>query len=168
MFAPDQRLFEADLLSAEYRDGVAKGLWALAEAGALPDGEPAAWPNAYFWMAAAPRTGAPDRYYVVLNLEGYKSVPPTGPFWDPVKKQTLELAKWPKGKPNSRFALVFRTKGFSAAGRAFYHPYDRAPVQDHPRWPTEQPHLIWTDSHTIVDYLEEFQSLLTCADYVGV
>ena len=166
MLAPDQRLFESDLLSAEYRNGVAKGLWAEAEADARPDD--AAWPNAYFWMAAAPRTGAPDRYYVALNLSGYRSVPPTGPFWDPVKKQTLELGKWPKGKPGSRFAIVFRTDGFSAAGRAFYHPYDRAPVQDHPQWRTEQPHLIWTSSHTIVNYLEEFQSLLTCGDYVGV
>ena len=70
---------------------------------------------------------------------------PTGAFWDPVKKQTLELGKWPKGKPGSRFAIVFRTDGFSAAGRAFYHPYDRAPVQDHTQWRAEQPHLIWTD-----------------------
>jgi hypothetical protein len=166
MLAPDQRLFESDLLSAEYRNGVAKGLWAEAEASALPDG--AAWPNTYFWMAAASRTGAPDRYYVALNLSGYNSVPPTGQFWDPLKKQTLEFGKWPKGKPNSRFATVFRTSGFSAAGRAFYHPYDRAPVQDHPQWRTEQPHLIWNSSHTIVNYLEEFQSLLTCGDYVGV
>jgi hypothetical protein len=63
---------------------------------------------------------------------------------------------------------VFRKNGFSAAGRAFYHPYDRAPVQDHPQWSMEQPHLIWLCSHTIVNYLEEFQSLLTCGDYIGV
>jgi hypothetical protein len=166
MLSPDQRLFEADLLSAAYRNGVAKGLWGRAEVAALP--ENSAWPNAYFWMAAAPRTGAPDRYYVALNLSGYRNVPPTGPFWDLIKKQTLDPVKWPKGKSGSRFATVFRTNGFSAAGRAFYHPYDRAPAQDHPLWRTEQPHLIWTDSHTIVNYLEEFQSLLTGGDYVGV
>jgi len=166
MLPPDQRLFEWDLRSAGYRNGVAKGLWGEAEADALPDG--AAWPNAYLWMAAAPRTGAPDRYYVALNLSGYRNVPPTGPFWDPLKKQTLELSKWPKGKPNSRFALVFRTNGFSFAGRAFYHPYDRSPLSDHPTWPTEQPHLVWTSAHTIVNYLEEFQSLLSSGDYVGV
>jgi len=166
MLAPDERLFEADLQSAEYRNGVTKGLWGLAEANSLP--AVAAWPNAFLWMAAAPRANAPNRYYVALNLSGYRSAAPTGPFWDPVKKQTLELAKWPKGKPGSRFAMVFRTSGFTAAGRAFYHPYDRAPVQDHPTWPREQPHLIWTSSHTIVDYLEEFQTLLTCGDYVGV
>jgi hypothetical protein len=165
MLPPDQRLFESDLLSADYRNGVAKGLWGTAETGALP--ENAAWPNAYFWMAAAPRSGACDRYYVALNLSGYRNVPPTGPLWDLVKKQTLELTKWPKGKPGSRFALVFRTDGFSFAGRAFYHPYDRAPLSDHPKWPAEQPHLVWTDSHTIVNYLEEFQSLLTSGDYLG-
>jgi hypothetical protein len=166
MLAPDHRLFEADLLSAEFRNGVSKGLWGKAELKAMPDA--VAWPMAYLWMAAAPRTGAPDRYYVALNLQGYRSVPPTGPLWDPVKKQTLELGKWPKGKPNSRFALVFRTGGFTFAGRALYHPYDRSPLSDHPRWPTEQPHLVWTDAHTIVNYLEEFQSLLTCGDYLGV
>lgn len=166
MLPPDQRLFESDLMSAAYRNGAMKGFWGAAGADALPVG--AAWPSAYFWMAAAPRTGAPDRYYVALNLSGYRNVPPTGPFWDPVKKQTLELGKWPKGKPNSRFALVFRTNGFSFAGRAFYHPYDRSPLSDHPNWPTELPHLVWTSSHTIVDYLEEFQSLLTSGDYVGV
>jgi len=166
MLPPDQRLLEADLLLAEYRDGAMKGMWGQAEAAALLAGG-ALWPNAYFWMAAAPRCGAPDRYYVALNLSGYRSVPPTGAFWDPEKKQTLELGKWPKGKPNSRFALVFRTEGFTFAGRAFYHPYDRAPLSDHPAWPTEQPHLVWGGSHTIVDYLEEFQTLLTCGDYVG-
>jgi hypothetical protein len=166
MLPPDQRLFEADLKSAEYRNGVVKGLWAQAEADAVPDG--AVWPNVYFWMAAAPRDSAPDRYYVALNLSGYRSAAPTGPFWDPVKRQVLDLSKWPKGKANSRFAMVFRSAGFSAEGRAFYHPYDRAPVQDHPQWATEQPHLVWGSSHTIVNYLEEFQTLLTSEDYTGV
>lgn len=168
MAASDQRLFEVDLQLAEYRAGVMKGLWAQAEPGALPDGDRAAWPNAYFWMAAASRDGAPDRHYVALNLSGYNSVPPTGPLWDPVKKQTLELGKWPKGKPNSRFSLVFRTAGFSFSGRALYHPYDRSPLSDHPQWRTEQPHLVWDSSHTIVHYLEEFQTLLMSEDYIGV
>jgi hypothetical protein len=166
MLPPDHRLFETDLQSAEYRNGVTKGLWGEAEPDARPDG--AAWPNVYIWMAAAPRSGAPDRYYIALNLSGYRNAPPTGPLWDPVKKQTIELSKWPKGKPNSRFAQVFRTDGFSFAGRALYHPYDRSPLSDHPNWPAEQPHLVWTSTHTIVNYLEEFQSLLTSGDYVGV
>jgi hypothetical protein len=166
MSGPDQRLFQADLQSAECRDAVAKGLWDQVVGDVLPEGT--AWPNIYFWMAAAARTDAPDRYYIALNLAGYRSVPPTGCFWDPVTKQRLDFKKWPKGKPGSRFATVFRTSGFAAAGKAFYHPYDRAPVSDHPQWKTEQPHLVWTSSHTIVDYLEEFQSLLMGGDYLGI
>jgi hypothetical protein len=166
MLPPDHRLFEEDLLSAPYRMGAVKGVWGLAEAGAAPEG--AAWPNAYFWMAAAPRTNAPDRFCVALDLTGYRSASPTGAFWDPEKKAPLDFAKWPKGKSGSRFAMVFRTTGFNGCGQAFYHPYDRVARVGHHEWPRQQPHLIWSDTHTIVHYLEEFQSLLTTGDYVGV
>lgn len=164
MLPPDQRLFEADLQSAAYRIGVEKGWWAQAEPAALPDG--AAWPRVFFWMAAAPRVRAPDRFYVALDVMGYRSVPPTGTFWDPVKKAALEFGERPKGKPGGRLAMVFRTDW--EGGRAFYHPYDRVAAQGHSQWATEQPHLIWTSSRTIVDYLEEFQSLLATEDYLGV
>jgi hypothetical protein len=166
MLSPEQRLFESDLQGAPFRIGVTKGRWGFAEPGAAAEG--AAWPRTYFWMAAATRQNAPDRYYVELDLSGYRSVPPTGPFWDPVKRQRLEHGKWPKGKPGSRFAQVFRLGGFSGAGSAFYHPYDRVARLNHNQWPSEQPHLIWTEKHTIVDYLEEFQSMLMSGDYVGV
>ena len=164
MLSPDQRLFEVDLQLPEFRDGVAKGLWGLAEAEALPDR--AAWPNVHLWMAAASRGEAPNRYYVALNLSDYRTVPPTGTFWDPVKKATLEFAKRPKGRVGSRFAMVFRTDWEN--GRAFYHPYDRVAAQGHGDWAKDLRHLIWTSSHTIVDYLEEFQSLLMSPDYLGV
>lgn len=166
MLPPDQRLLEADLQSTEYRGGVAKGLWGQVATADLP--EAAAWPHVYFWMAAAKRLGAPDRYHVALDVKGYRAASPTGCFWDPLTKSTLDLSKWPKGKPNSRFSVVFRTTGFSFQGRAFYHPYDRAPMSDHPQWKAELPHLMWTSSHTIIDYLEEFQSLLMSEDYIGI
>jgi hypothetical protein len=163
---PDQRLFEEDVQSAPYRIGAAKGLWGKAASDALPDG--ATWPKVFFWMAAAARPNAPDRFYVALDLTGYRSAAPTGGFWDPSKKVPLEITKWPKGKPGSRFAMVFRTSGFNGTGSAFYHPYDRVATQGHTDWPKQQPHLIWTSAHTIVDYLEEFQSLLMTGDYAGV
>jgi hypothetical protein len=34
-----------------------------------------------------------------------------------------------------------------------YHSYDRVGAQSHNEWPKQQPHLIWTSSRTIVDYL---------------
>ena len=164
MMPPDQRLFEADLGSAEFLVGASKGLWGHAEAGALPPG--AAWPMVYLWMTAAARAGAPDKFYLVLDAAGYRSAPPTGTFWDPSAKTALGFDKRPKGKPGSRFAKVFRTDW--EGGRAFYHPYDRVTIESHPNWRNEQPHLVWTSAHTIVDYLEEFQALLTGEDYLGV
>lgn len=164
MDKPDQRLFEADLASAEFRAGVLKEYWGLAGTDVLPE-EPT-WPARVLWIAAASRTNAPERYYVQLDLSDYRSVPPTGTFWDPSTKAPLEFSKRPKGRPGSRFAKVFRTDWEN--GNAFYHPYDRVAARGHTDWPKAQPHLVWDSMHTIVDYLEEFHSLLNCGDYVGV
>ena len=164
MDKPDQRLFEADLASAEYRAGVLKEYWGLAGTDVLA--EQPAWPARVLWIAAAPRTNAPDRYYVQLDLSDYRTVPPTGTFWDPILKSTLEFAKRPKGRPDSRCAKVFRTDWES--GRALYHPYDRVAATGHTDWPKEQPSLIWDSDHTIVDYLDEIHSLLNSGDYIGL
>jgi hypothetical protein len=164
MSGPDQRLFEADIASAEFLSGVAKGRWGTADPSLLPEG--LAWPKVVLWNAAAPRPPAPERFYVLVDMSGYRGVAPTGTFWDPATKATMEFAKRPKGKADSRVAKVFRTDWEN--GIAFYHPYDRHAAQTHDKWSGEQPHLIWTSSHTIVDYLEEFHALLQSGDYVGV
>jgi hypothetical protein len=165
MEGPDQRLYDEDTRSAEFRMGVAGGRWGTPESALLPTD--LAWPSVILSIAAAPRDNAPERFLVRLDMAGYRSVPPTGMFWDPASKSTLEFAKRPKGKPESRVARVFRTD-WAESGRAFYHPYDRVAAQSHPAWPTEQPHLIWTASNTIVDYLTEFHALLNSGDYVGI
>lgn len=164
MDTPDKRLFEADIRRAEFRNGVVGGWWGLPEESILP--AEADWPIWILWIAAAPREAAPDRFHVSLNLDGYRTVAPTGTFWDPATKSMLEVAKRPKGREGSRFAKVFRTdwKG----GRAFYHPYDRVATKGHPKWPVQHPHLVWTANHTIVDYLVEFRSLLNSGDYLGI
>ena len=164
--SPDQCLLEEDLRSAGFRMRVVSGHWDQAEPEALP--ADAAWPKRFFWIAAARREGAPGRYYLALDLKDYRSVAPTGPFWDPAKKATLELAKWPRGKAGSRVAAVFKTSGFKGAGNALYHPYDRVGAHNHGRWPEQMPHRIWTDKHTIVDYLAEIHGLLNRGDYIGV
>ncbi len=157
MQSPSQRLFEADLQSAEFRGGVLKGYWDVAAQD---------WPRVILWIRAAPREGAPDRYYVALDLDGYRAAAPTGTFWDPASEAMLDAASRPKGKANSRFAKVFRTDW--EEGRAFYHPYDRVAADGHSKWRTRQPHLVWTSDHIIVDYLEEFRALLNSDDYIGV
>ena len=164
MDRPDKRVFEADVASAEFRNGVVNGWWGLPDTAFLPD--EMTWPLTILWITAAAREGAPDRFYVSLDLEGYRTAAPTGTFWDPATKSILDCAKRPRGTPGSRFEKVFRTdwKG----GRAFYHPYDRVAAQGHSKWPLTQPHLIWTANHTIVDYLMEFHALLNSGDYLGI
>ena len=164
MDTPDQRLFESDVASAAFRAGALKGYWGLAGTDLLL--EQPAWPARVLWIAAAPRPNAPNLYYIRLDLTDYRTVPPTGTFWDPNTKSTLELAKRPKGKPDSRVAMVFRTDW--EGGNAFYHPYDRVAAKGHTEWPKEQPGLIWDSDHTIVHYQEEVHSLLTHGDYLGL
>ena len=164
MDPPNKRLFEADIASAEFRNGVVNVCWGVPDKDILL--AKMTWPLTILWISAAVREGAPDRFYVSLDLSGYRTDAPTGTFWDPATKSMLDSAKRPKGRSKSRFAKVFRTdwKG----GRAFYHPYDRVAAQGHPRWPTEQPHLVWDADHTIVDYLVEFHALLNSGDYLGI
>lgn len=164
MKKPDQRAFEADVEDADFQIGVVKRLWGLAEA--TLGGDDTAWPKVLLWVTSAARPNSPDRYYLLLDLENYRTVAPTGSFWDVMRRQALPGERWPKGKPNSRVAKVFRTdwKGCTA----LYHPYDRAANHDHINWKTEQPHLIWDSAHTIVDYLNEVYGLLNSGDYVGV
>ena len=59
MDKPDQRLFEADVASAEFRAGALKGYWGLAGTDVLP--EQPAWPDANSLDsggAAAQRSGS--------------------------------------------------------------------------------------------------------------
>jgi hypothetical protein len=166
MLKPDQRLFEADLLSAEFRGGVVKGLWGTAADDArLAD---ASWPKVYLWVAAAPRANSPERFYLALDAAEYRNAPPTGTFWNAATKKALALTDFPKGKPNSRVAKVFRTDSWATTYSVLYHPYDRVALQGHPDWRMQHPHLVWDSKHTIVDYLNEIRKLLSCEDYIGV
>lgn len=165
MNPPDQRAFEADLQEAEFRIGVTKGLWGLAEANFL--GGNISWPKVVFWVSASERPNAPARFYTLLDCSGYRGASPTGTFWDPQTKQLMTLQKRPKGKTGSRVAQVFRTDWNN--GNAFYHPYDRVAAQTHPAWSREYPHLVWSPTCTIADFLQlVLHDLLKSEDYAGV
>ena len=161
---PDQRLLEEDFASPGYRAGAARRLW-----GRLPSRKaPAslAWPRIIIWIAAAIRDNAPNRFHFLLDATGYRARPLTGTVCEPVTGTHVDHAKRPKGRPGSRFGMVFRTDWNN--GTAFYHPYDRIASESHPEWLNQQPHLVWTPEHTIVDFLKEFHGLLQSKDYVGI
>lgn len=164
MDAPDKRLFYADCESAAFRAGVMRGQWGIAEAEFSPDGD--TWPKAYFWLKAAVRENSPNRFYIVVDGEGYRTQSPTATFWDPHAKAQLAAKSRPKFRPDSRSAKIFRTDWEN--GRAFYHPYDRVAASSHGQWRAEIPGVIWTQNHTIVDFLAAFQPLLQGGDYLGV
>ena len=98
MDTPDKRLFEADLVSAEFRNGMMNGWWGVPDGATLPAAT-ASWPRTVLWIAAAPRGDAPCQYYLSLDMSGYRAAAPTGTFFDPATGSMLELAKRPKGRP---------------------------------------------------------------------
>ena len=113
-----------------------------------------------------PVRGAPDRFFLLIDLTGYRANAPTGTFWDPATESMLAVAKRPKGRPGSRCEKVFRTDWKN--GRAFYHPYDRVAAGGHPNWARKYPHLVWSIDCTIVDYLLQFHALLNSGNYIGI
>jgi hypothetical protein len=167
MDTPDERLFDEDIRSVEFRIRAEEGRWGLPTPELLSEFK---WPRRLLWIAAAPRPSSPDRFYVAIDASGYRAVPPTGSFWDVAAKCLLDVRVRPKGKPGSRVAKVFRTDWNN--GTAFYHPYDRVAADSHKReWAPgakDDPRRRWTADHTVVDYLEEFHGLLNCGDYLGV
>lgn len=157
-----QRLLEADLQRAEFRIGLSKGLWSLDR-----EVSEAAWPYVYTWVQAAPRLNSPERLLVRWDVDGYGSQSPTGAFWDEAVNNFLALDKWPKGRPNSPVAGVFKVAGWAAPGKGFYHPFDRQARLNHHEWPTQYPQYVWTEKNTLTDFISLVHRWLNCEDYHG-
>jgi hypothetical protein len=163
---PSHFAIEEDLLSAAFRMGMRTGTWGVSSGAQAPDG--IAYPKVYLWVAAAARTAAPSAFHFAFDVAGYRGVAPTGFPWNAEGWRQLELSKYPKGKPSSRVAMVFRNDAWAQSSNSLYHPYDRTASQSHPGWATQLPGLVWTPTHTIVDLLSDLHHLLNSEDYLGV
>lgn len=157
-----QRLLEADLQSADFRIGAAKGRWGLVKEVSEID-----WPYVWMWVQAADRTNSPDRLIIRWDFSSYKANSPTGGFWDDTSNDFLAKGKWPKGKPGTAVAMVFRADSWALAGKCFYHPYDRKAMEGHYQWPQQYPQWIWTEKKSITDFLDLIHHWLNCGDYLG-
>jgi len=158
-----QRLLEADLDRPEFRIGVEKGQWALAE-----QVSEASWPFVYTWVTAAPRDKAPARWLVRWDVDGYNAQRATGAFWDPEKQDFLDKAAWPKCQGGSVPAGVFKTDGWAAPGKGFYPPYDRLAWPGHEvQWTTSHPELLWTAANTLTDFIRLVHWWLNSEAYLG-
>lgn len=157
-----QRLLEADLCRADFPIGVAAGKWSLAE----PVTE-TSWPFVYTVVQAAPRSNSPEQMLVRWNLDNYGYQSPTGGFWDMAINDFVPTSRWPKGRPSSPVASVFKVSGWAAPGRGFYHPYDRLARHGHNDWPRDNPQYIWTNQNSLTDFLHLVHRWLNCEDYLG-
>lgn len=156
-----QRNLLADLGAVAFRLGADTGQWSL-------HGDPiATWPLVYTWIAACARPKSPDRLLIRWDLTNYGSDRGTGAFWDPGTNDFLNLSRWPKGSAGSIVDSVFKTSGWAAPGKGFYHPIDRQARTGHDAW--AQVHLQYElmANHTITEYVYVIHRLLTCDDYVG-
>jgi len=103
-------------------------------------------------------------WLVRWDVENYGSEPITGGFWDESTANFLAPEKWPKGTPGSVVASVFKTNGWAAPGRGFYHPWDRLARPGH-QW--SDPRFAWNEKITIAEYVAQFHRWLNCKDYLG-
>lgn len=157
-----QRLLESDLRRADFLIGVDAGKWSLAE----PVTE-AAWPVVYTNVHASLRANSPEQFLVRWDLGGYNSQSPTGAFWDAGRRDFLAPGLWPKGRAGSPVAAVFKTEGWAAPGKGFYHPFDRQALAGHHQWAEQNPHYIWTSDRTLTDFLHLVHRWLNCEDFLG-
>ena len=154
-----QRLLEADLAGAPFRAGMVRGDWALSDSPLH-----LAWPYLFTEVAAAPRANGPERWLVRWDVTNYGSGPITGAFWDAEANAFLPKERWPKARPGSVVASVFKTAGWAAPGQGFYHPWDRTALAGH-AWADRV--WAWKPEVTIAEYNAQFHRWLTSEDYLG-
>jgi hypothetical protein len=157
-----QRLLEADLQRGEFRIGVAKGHWYLAREVSETN-----WPFVYTWVQAAARPNSPDRLMVRWDVDSYGTQAMSGAFWDDATGGFLAPDDWPKGRPQSPVATVFKVSGWAAPGQGFYHPYDRRALAGHNDWSEKNPQYVWSAQNTFTDFVSLVHRWLNCEDYVG-
>lgn len=141
---PDESLLRAHLEAVPFLAGADAGKWGL-------HGEPKdiVWPHPVFWVAASRQLMPEGKIVLRFTADGYSASAPTACPWDPEKKATLDLAKWPK--VSGKFAKVFRIDWNGAV--ALYAPCDRVAMSGHDHWRQQFPTWWWQAHFSITKYL---------------
>jgi hypothetical protein len=98
-----------------------------------------------------------QRLGLSLECVGYPGRAPAGCPWDLASNTALPADRWPVG---GRSPAVFRTDWSPSNHNAPYLACDRIGLATHLNWPREVPHLVWTPSKTLCDYLEQMHAAL--------
>jgi hypothetical protein len=154
---PAQQLFITHLKSGDYEVGAAKGMWGNADA----DPSCSTWPFVYLWVAAASKTGSPDRYTFRFDLIGYSAAAPLALPWDTTTGSRLADHLWPQGPPP--ICTIFNP---GWRGKSLYAPCDRgAELSEHSGWKATNPEYYWQPTFTIVKYLQFLYETLHTPEY---
>jgi hypothetical protein len=151
---PDQRAFNEQASAPSFLAGLYRGDWTI---------EAVAWPTVYVSVAAAPRSGAPERYQLRCDFTNYPADAPTAAPWDPDKNSVLSAEKRPKGED---VGMVFRMDW--EAGRALYCAYDRVALTGHQNWVTEHRRTAWNGTQDLTWWVLRIWELLNSDDYEGI
>jgi hypothetical protein len=151
---PDQRVFDAHSNAPSFLAGVCRGDWKI---------ESVNWPVVIVSIAAAPRHGAPDRFWLRCDLTNYPADGPTATPWDPAANAQLAADRRPKGDD---VGMVFRTDW--EGGRVLYAAYDRVALANHQNWVTEHPRTAWISTRDLTWWVTRIWELVNDDDYLGI
>jgi hypothetical protein len=151
---PDQRNFEQQSQRATFLAGVRRGSWNI---------ENVTWPTIDLSISAAPRVGAPARYWLRCDFSNFPADAPTATPWDPEANVKLAANKRPKGE---FVAVVFRSDWED--GRALYAAYDRVALAGHQNWVTECQRTAWDGTQDLTWWVLRIWELLNDDDYLGI
>jgi hypothetical protein len=151
---PDERAFIEDAGKPSFLAGVHRGHWTI---------EKVAWPNVDISVSAAPRPGAPERYWLRCDLTNFPADAPTATPWDPNTNAKLVASGRPKGHGPG---LVFRSDW--EEGRALYAAYDRVALAGHANWMSEHPRSAWNGTQDLTWWVMRIWELLNDDDYLGI
>jgi len=154
---PDEAMFNKHILEAGFQMGLDEGHWGIFE----EDSINTTWPQVFIWIAARPKVGCPDKYYLRFDLQGYPSAAPTACPWDVENDVRLDSDKWPKGGPT--ISSVFNPLGWNS--NALYAPCDRLAMIGHD-WRQDFPDYWWQPTFKIEKYLQFIYTRLQSGDYV--
>jgi len=135
---------EADLRSAEFLAGVARGWWRLI----LYE-----HPILVFAVKATEPDFTITEYFFRYEVDQFPTVAPKARIWDHANNCPLAIAKRPQGNP--RVEKAFQNWGDDSVYRA----WERAALA-HSNWATVHPHAAWKPSMTLTNTLEDLYALL--------
>lgn len=152
---PDERVLRQHLEEGPFQSGIANNRWQLIEEN---------WPFLLVAVTAATRERSPSEYAFRFQCENYPATAPTAQPWDTSTNKPLAHNQWPTGRERVPAAFNPGWKN----GQCLYLPCDRIAMQGHNGWVVKYPHMLWSVSGDITQYLNIIYELLNSNDYTGV